>query len=206
MHSIRTAEWGPGGFLQNYCVIRAKFVIICVLYCRVAFVGIQPERLNAEGFSPSALSRGWSVSATPGVPAIIVKASGRRENSCQGSRYSRFSNALWWGDRLPRVTLRFTLGYEPLALLGHSTFQVVCPVVLTRIFTELSGFPQIILGQRDKRVCARGYRLSSIILSEVERWTDWGLEIKKYRLDHRKNDSRAVSSSICQLLSDSNSF
>ena len=69
MHSIRTAEWGPGGFLQNYCVIRAKFVIICVLYCRVAFVGIQPERLNAEGFSPSALSLGWSDSATPGTIA-----------------------------------------------------------------------------------------------------------------------------------------
>ena len=98
MHSIRTAEWGPGGFLQNYCVIRAKFVIICVLYCRVAFVGIQPERLNAEGFSPSALSRGWSVSATPGVPAIIVKASGRRESSCQRSRYSRSSHHVGWHD------------------------------------------------------------------------------------------------------------
>ena len=59
-----------------------------------------------------------------------------------------------WGGMIPRVSLRFTLGYEPLALLGHSTFQVVWPVVLTRIFTELSGFPQIILGQRDKRVCA----------------------------------------------------
>ena len=30
--------------------------------------GIQPERLNAEGFSPSALSRGWSVSVTLGIP------------------------------------------------------------------------------------------------------------------------------------------
>ena len=30
--------------------------------------GIQPERLNAEGFSPRALSRGWSVSATLGMP------------------------------------------------------------------------------------------------------------------------------------------
>ena len=30
--------------------------------------GIQPERLNAEGFSPSALSRGLSVSATLGMP------------------------------------------------------------------------------------------------------------------------------------------
>ena len=31
-----------------------------------------------------------------------------------------------------------------------------------------------------------------------------GLEIKKNRLDHRENDSRAVSSCVCQLLSDSN--
>ena len=29
------------------------------------------------------------------------------------------------GVMIPRVTLRFTLGYEPLASLGHSTFQVV---------------------------------------------------------------------------------
>ena len=49
------------------------FVIICVLYCRVAFGGIQPERLNAEGFSPSAFSRGLSVSATPGIPAPLKK-------------------------------------------------------------------------------------------------------------------------------------
>ena len=174
MHSIRMAEWGPGGFLQNYCVIRAKFVIICVLYCRVAFVGIQPERLTAEGFSPSALSRGWSVCATPGMPAIIVKASGRRESSCQGSRYSRSSQRIKWGGMIPRVTLRFTLGYEPLALLGHSTFQVVWPVVLTRIFTELSGFPQIILGQRDKRVIISLARLrtwlSAIINHPLRGW------------------------------------
>ena len=31
--------------------------------------GIQPERLNAEGDSPSALSLGWSDSATPGTIA-----------------------------------------------------------------------------------------------------------------------------------------
>ena len=29
------------------------------------------------------------------------------------------------GVIIPRVTLRFTPGYEPLASLGHSTFQVV---------------------------------------------------------------------------------
>ena len=54
--------------------------------------GIQPERLNAEGFSPSALSRGWSVSVTPGIPSSPRKASERRESSCRGSRYSRSSH------------------------------------------------------------------------------------------------------------------
>ena len=47
-------------------------------------VGIQPERLNAEGDSPSALSRGCSYSATPGIPAIIRKASEGRESSRLG--------------------------------------------------------------------------------------------------------------------------
>ena len=70
------------------------FVIICVLYCRVAFGGIQPERLNAEGFSPSAFSRGLIVSATPGIPAPLKKASGGREISCHGSRFSRSSLSL----------------------------------------------------------------------------------------------------------------
>ena len=41
------------------------------------------------------------------------------------------------GATIPRVTLRCTPGYEPLAALGHSTFQVVLRVVLPRIFTEL---------------------------------------------------------------------
>ena len=42
--------------------------------------GIQPERLNAEGDSPSALSRGLSVSATPGIPTTQRKASNGRES------------------------------------------------------------------------------------------------------------------------------
>ena len=46
--------------------------------------GKQPERLNAEGFSPRALSRGWSVSATLGMPAYPRKAYEGRENSRQG--------------------------------------------------------------------------------------------------------------------------
>ena len=36
-------------------------------------MSIQPERLNAEGDSPSALSRGLSVSATPGAVSPLEK-------------------------------------------------------------------------------------------------------------------------------------
>ena len=39
-----------------------------VIGCGYRGGGIQPERLNAEGDSPRALSRGWSVSATLGMP------------------------------------------------------------------------------------------------------------------------------------------
>ena len=46
--------------------------VICCDY--FACEGIQPERLKAEGFSPSARSRGWSVSATPGMPTSPRKA------------------------------------------------------------------------------------------------------------------------------------
>ena len=44
---------------------------------------------------------------------------------------------IMWGVTIPRVSLRYTPGYEPLASLGHSTFQVVRRVVLPRIFTKL---------------------------------------------------------------------
>ena len=77
-------------------------------------------------------SRGLSVSATPGMPSSSRKASERRENSRQGSRFSRSSRILV-GVMIPRVTLRSTLGYEPLALLGHSTFQVVLSVIARRL-------------------------------------------------------------------------
>ena len=64
---------------------------------------------------------------------------------------------IMWGGMIPRVSLRFTLGYEPLASLGHSTFQVVlavwfyhvfsrmlCGLVLPRIYTNNDhGFTQL---------------------------------------------------------------
>ncbi|MBS7375336.1 MAG: hypothetical protein KIG52_05245, partial [Muribaculaceae bacterium] len=43
----------------------------------------------------------------------------------------------------PRVTLRSTPGYEPLAPLGHSTFQVVQVAVFTTDFHRIMhGFSQ----------------------------------------------------------------
>ena len=89
----------------------------------MAFGGIQPERLNAEGFSPSARSRGWSVSATPGTLTTKEK----RLNDAKAAAKEADIRVLriMVGVMIPRVTLRSTPGYEPLAALGHSTFQVV---------------------------------------------------------------------------------
>ena len=86
--------------------------------------GIQPERLNAEGDSPSALSRGLSVSATPGIPTTPKE---KRLNDAKAAAEASDIRVLriTVGVTIPRVTLRFTLGYEPLAPLGRSTFQVV---------------------------------------------------------------------------------
>ena len=86
-------------------------------------MGIQPERLNAEGDSPSAFSRGWSVSVTPGMPVLKEK---RLEDANVVAKVADIRVLrIMWGGTIPRVTLRSTPGYEPLASLGHSTFQVV---------------------------------------------------------------------------------
>ena len=122
-------------------------MIISVYYCGW---GIQPERLNAEGDSPSALSRGLSVSATPGMPSSSRKAKDARTVDKEADfRVLR----ILVGVTIPRVSLRSTLGYEPLAPLGHSTFQVVLRVVLTQIFTELStDFHGFYCGSVDRQV------------------------------------------------------
>ena len=89
----------------------------------VCCVGIQPERLNAEGDSLSALSRGCSASATPGMSVLKEK---RLEDANVVAKVAdiRVLRIIWVGT-IPRVTLRSTPGYEPLAPLGRSTFQVV---------------------------------------------------------------------------------
>ena len=55
---------------KSFAVSRHHMVVMRLLVCEA----IQPERLNAEGDSPSALSRGLSVSATPGIPTIPKKS------------------------------------------------------------------------------------------------------------------------------------
>ena len=96
----------------------------------IGIQGIQPERLNAEGESPSALSRGLSVSATHGMPNIPEKRKTRKTVDKEADiRVLR----ILVGVMIPRVTLRSTPGYEPLASLGHSTFQVVLPVIARRL-------------------------------------------------------------------------
>ena len=101
--SFRRIKWGgmiPGvslrytpGYEPLASLGRSTFQVVLRLFAAViGCEGIQPERLNAEGFSPSALSRGLSVSATPGMPSSSRKASERRENSRQGSRFSRSSH------------------------------------------------------------------------------------------------------------------
>ena len=102
---------------HHLAVMRIFVAIICC-------VGIQPERLNAEGDSLSACSRGWSVSATPGIPTTPKEK--RLEDANVVAKVADIRVLrIMWGGTIPRVSLRCTLGYEPLAPLGHSTFQVV---------------------------------------------------------------------------------
>ena len=42
------------------------------------------------------------------------------------------------GEWLPRVALRFTLGYEPVALLGRSFFQNALLVVIKHRFPQMN--------------------------------------------------------------------
>ena len=49
---------------------------------------------------------------------------------------------IMWGVTIPRVSLRYTPGYEPLAPLGHSTFQVAQRHFFTQISTDLGGLSQ----------------------------------------------------------------
>ena len=58
-----------GTDLHNNVSIVLFLSIIAAMVCE----GIQPERLNAEGDSPSALSRGLSVSATLGTRGTTGK-------------------------------------------------------------------------------------------------------------------------------------
>ena len=77
------------------------------------------------------LAEGVSVSATPGMLNIPEKRKTRKQ-STRKPIFAFFIRILV-GAMIPRVTLRSTPGYEPLAPLGHSTFQVVLPVIARRL-------------------------------------------------------------------------
>ena len=57
-----------------------------------------------------------------------------------------------WGGTIPRVSLRYTPGYEPLAPLGHSTFQVVLRLMAAVIGCGHRG----IEGNQPERLNAEG--------------------------------------------------
>ena len=118
--------------------------LCCVNLCflqRGGGDGIQPERLNAEGDSLRALSRGWSVSVTPGIPSSPRKASERRESSSRGSRYSRSSHnggrhdTEGFASLHPRLrATRFARAFD-LSGRAYGNF-------LTQIFTDLGELSQ----------------------------------------------------------------
>ena len=57
------------------------------------------------------------------------------------------------GVMIPRVTLRSTLGYEPLATLGHSTFQVV-------LLRRLRVIKRVIISLSEASLRLRGITLA----------------------------------------------
>ena len=88
------------------CVSVPYLYNLCFHYRSVC---IQPERLNAEGDSPSALSRGLSVSATPGIPTTPKE---KRLNDAKAAAKASDIRVLriTVGVTIPRVTLRSTPG------------------------------------------------------------------------------------------------
>ena len=94
-----------GTDLHNNVSIVLFMFIITAMVCEV----IQPERLNAEGFSPSALSRGVSVSATPGIPTTPKE---KRLNDAKAAAEASDIRVLriTVGVTIPRVALRSTPG------------------------------------------------------------------------------------------------
>ena len=101
-----------GGYASLHPRLRAtRFARAFDLSGRAAViggVGIQPERLNAEGDSPSAFSRGWSVSVTPGMPILKEK---RLEDANVVAKVADIRVLrIMWGGTIPRVSLRSTHG------------------------------------------------------------------------------------------------
>ena len=86
--------------------------------------GIQPERLNAEG-EARVLLAGGVAKRNPRNIVIPMKSVWRtRKQSPRKPIFASFRRIMVVVT-IPRVSLRYTPGYKPLASLGLSTFQVV---------------------------------------------------------------------------------
>ena len=147
---------------------------LCFLLQRGGGDGIQPERLNAEGDSPSALSRGLSVSATPGAVSPLEKrlkdanvAAKEADFRVFQTHHGRCYDTEGYASLRPR--LRASRSAWAFDLSGRAAVKLVIVSLSKAVHPDL-----------------------------------WGLGNQKNRLDHRENDSRAIFSFVSQLLSDSN--
>ena len=82
----------------------------------------RPERLNAEGEARVLLAEGGASAQPPEYRHHQEKRMTRKPPP-RKPIFAFFAS--WLGVTIPRVSLCSTPGYEPLAPLGHSTFQVV---------------------------------------------------------------------------------
>ena len=64
--------------------------------------------MNAEGDSPSAFSRGWSVSVTPGM--LVLKEKRLEDANVVAKVADIRVLRIMWGGTIPRVSLRSTHG------------------------------------------------------------------------------------------------
>ena len=87
--------------------------------------GIQPERLNAEGEARVLLAEGGASAQPPEYRHHQEKRLEDAKAAAKASDIRVLRIMVGWHDTEGYASL--TLGYEPLALLGHSTFQVVLP-------------------------------------------------------------------------------
>ena len=64
-----------------------------------------------------------------------------------------FFKRIMVGDTIPRVTLRSTPGYEPLASLGHSTFGRAAVIGCGKLVIISRGWAAVVVGKNICEIC-----------------------------------------------------